>query len=289
MIDLKDTTIDVNTTSELISLPVTYEELYKVTVDGVGLRIRENGTQNLPNEDIGSFTYRAFNAGAALGPNSLFELFYAGYGVGLNYFQYFRVGSGVAAGYVYRVIIDGLPVEYIAQDGDTNVDVINELVNLINTTSYSFPVTAAYSTFIADNLRIQTIGPQSITVSLEPGNFWVSKSGLYWIYNLDYYIISETRAESESIPALPAVSGPYDIGDMTNIGTDILAYLAEAEFPTVDTYDFVGFYGIAGVNNAPDTSITLASYDVLPLTGFILKFGTSFNLGFTQKLTIIYR
>lgn len=288
MTDLQDITLDINETSDLISLPFSYDKLWKVSVDGIGLRIVSAGAGDLVGQDIGSFTYRAFNSGAELGPDSFITSLGGGFGVFPLYNQYFRVGTVVVPGSKYRMVIDSLPVEYTAVDGDTNIDVINNLVNLVNSTSYSFPVTAYYSTFLYPNVRIETIGPQTVEVSLTAGNFWMSKSGLYYAYQGEYYIISETRVESSTIPSLPAVSGPYDFEAMTSIGSDFLGYLFESEFPSISTYDFVGFYGIATVENVPDTQIALESSDVLPLTGFILKFGTSFNLGFVQKLTIIY-
>lgn len=289
MIDLQDLTIEVNETGDLISLPVAYEELYKVAVDGVGLRIREAGTQTLPGQDIGSFTYRAYNAGAALGPNTFFTLLLASFGTFPLYYQYFRVGSDVNEGYVYSVTIDGITVSYTATDTDGRIDVINGLVALINGTTYGFPVNAAHIFFITETLRIETVGPQTITVSVTPGNYWISKSGLYYAFQGNYYLISETRVESDVIPAIPPVDPSYDFATLTPIGSDFPAYLYEAEYPSIDVQSFVGFYDIAEVANLPDTQITLEGYDVLPLNGFMLKFGQSFSVGIPQKLTIIYR
>lgn len=289
MKDYKDLTIEVNSTTELVSLPVAYENLYKVSVDGIGLRIREPDIVDLIGQDIGSFQYRAKNPGAPLQPGSTFMVASSFYYSGLIYWTLIRVGSSVNVGYKYTLTMLGVTVSYVATDTDTDATVVDEFVTLINSTTYPSPVNAAVFTIGAiPHLRVQTVGATPISLSIEPGDFWMSKSGLYWGYNGNYYIIVENRVESDDIPAIPPVDTSYAYGDMTNIGSNFLAYLAEPEYPTVDYSNFVGFYDIAEVTGVPDDNVILGPNDVIPLPGFILNFGTAFNEGFIQKLSILY-
>ena len=292
MQDVRDISITINSSTDTWPWTAsTSANVVKVSREGIGLRIVDVGTFTMVGEDIGTYQYRAYNPSASIPPGASITLGAAGGGPVL-YTRNIFIGETVAAGLKYSIDIDGAAtVTYTSVSGDTTQDVANALASAINALSLSFPIGATVTPFLDEYyITVTTGGVRTYTVELTSPYYWVSKSGLFWVY-LGVMYVFEQLTGVETIPALPTITGPYDFVSMTAVTSGLASYLYDASYPVVDTFEDNYAVGVASVENVPNAgSTTLLSYDVvIDDATKILKFGSSFIAGSPERVTVIYK
>jgi hypothetical protein len=288
MQDIKKYQITVNANTDTV--PFTEgTDIFKISRNGIGMRIVNIGNTSFPGEDIGTYRYRAYNPGAVIPSGSSITLGASTSGL-VNYTQNVLLGDDVIVGLTYTITIDGNIFTYTTVLGDDINDVGNNLTQQLNDAVLSFPITAVYLTLIDNVIIISTGGQRTYTVSLTGPNYWLSKSGLFWIKSGVTYIFNSSNG-TETIPSLPAISGPYDFTTFTEAVGGLAFYLSDPVYSVIDTFEIEYFAGIATINNVPDSgSTSLGANDVvIDESGQVIKFGMNFIFGTPEKVSIIYK
>ena len=291
MQDIKDISITIDDNTDTYVYPgIVKENVFKVTREGIGLRIVDTQTFTYTGQDIGTVQFRAYNPTAAVPSGAGITLGAAGGGP-VIYTRVVIIAEPVGAGSIYSLTVDGTTVSYTAITGDTNQEVATALNDAINALSLGYPIGSVIGSFLGEYyLTISTGGIRTYSVNLEPADYWISKSALVWYYLGEYYIFNLATGK-ETIPMLPTIIGPYNYTDMVKAASGLLAYFSDVNYPIVDTYTYSAAVGVASIDNVPDGSSTsLLGHDVLiDNTLELLKFGQAFISGSPETITIIYK
>lgn len=282
-----DITVDANT-STVAASGMTFEQLIKVSREGIGLRIVEVPTSTLSGNNIYSYEWRYINPMATT-TASVYKFVTAltitNYRTGLTF-----LGTAEDGG-VYLFTFLGIQVVYVVQPGDTLTDIRDGLKALVDATTYSHPVATSTATLTGNPVlyvdSLYGAVPPSTFEVKGPGYFY-SKSGLITVIGGAYYVISEAENAGYEIPAIPSLDPSYSYEGLFLPPYGLEVYLAEGLFPVQETYT-IAFVGTADITDNPSLSFSLNPNEVaLDVLNDVYQFGTAFVSGTPNTVQIIY-
>lgn len=289
MADLQHYETTVQDAVNYVNVPVfDSANLLSVEREGIGLRIVEvNTTTTLPGQQIFKFTYQAVNTSAPVQADEGITLFGQGF-VGSTYRQSVRIGTNVREGGTYFLTLQGITVFYVAQAGQNGIDIQNGLKALMDAQTYPDAVTVTTNVTIFSVMVIDQTVANNVTLDYKPPGYYLSKSGLYFTFLGDAYIVNEQRNEGYEVPTVPAISASYDYNSAINAGIPIV-YLFDPAYPKRVFY-LTSLYGTANIINVPNFNVTLLGHQVThnPNTNQ-LRFGLDFMAGNPETIKIIYK
>jgi len=292
MEDIKDMAIQVDaTTSTVAASGLSFADLYKVSREGIGLRIVEVPTSTITGNDIYSYSWRYINPLVALPSGANITKSVGALSI-VEYRTAFYFGDVVEEGMTYIIVFLGTPVVYVAQAGDTALEVRAGLKALIDATTYSHPTTTSNTTFLGQYVLLLdalTGAVPSCTIFVRGVGYYYSKSGLTTVIGGAYYVISEEEFAGYTIPAIPSLDPSYDYTTFALPPSGLEAYLFEGAFPIEDIFT-LNLEGTADITDNPSLSFSLNPNEVaLDEINDVYQFGTAFVSGTPETVQIIYK
>ena len=286
MEDIKDIAQTINASGATTpGLGIQY--IYKVTRNGIGLRIVEPAT-GTENKSISSFQWRFINPLSTTHSGQVYKfnsvLSFVEYRTGITF-----LGTPLE-GETYVIDFLGIVLNYVVQAGDTNTSIRDAIKVLVDATSYAYPTTTSTATLTGNpTLYIDALTGfvPPCTVAVRGTGYYLSKSGLFVDIGGYTYLILVNEAAGYSVPAIPALDPNYDFSLMTLV-TDLYTYLFNPSYPIDDEYG-TAVEGTADVDNIESVP-TLGPNDVyLNKLLDVFEYGTAFSLGYPELVQYIYK
>lgn len=294
MENVEDIAITVDASTDTVAANgLTFDNLIKVSREGIGLRIVEVPTSTISGNTFYSYVWRYSNPSVYVSAGAKIGKFVTALGI-VEYrtaLVFGLFGTDVQEGMTYVFTFLGTTVYYVAQSGDGNTDVRAGLKAQIDATTYSYPVTTSTSTYLGKPVlyvdALTGFAPPS-TIDVRGVGYFYAKSGLTTVIGGAYYVVSEAENAGYEIPAIPSLGASYDYTTFTLPPYGLEAYLAEGLFPVQENYTLTSV-GTADITNNPSLSFSLNPNEVaLDVINDCYQFGTSFVSGTPETVQIIY-